>query len=1769
MNEVVCLTEQQILNANGRVVRDPDGTISVFTVSPATGLLAPQFLTKSCCDSLNISGAYWDADTQKCRWSSATCGFGTPFNLVLNPKGNDGTIFVATPDETCTLSVDFDYLFKFDCDTLTALANGTVTGSCPTIVNAFESLGASMVVDVVGIAQSNTFLSSVYEETFFETIGNGNLYNYLSVKSGDTGFFICGKLTNNLTDTDCHALDLYNLNITGDTLNCITPVNQIIQQLFNESGLPVSATTTFQQNVASDAFAANWQHFHTEITDPTIISAITNEKIKLTIKLSGTCIDTCVLVDNIRMDKNCVKVSRNDIFITQSPGFELDRIRDNKKSWIANTSNTHRTFNITKLDGSQPIRFTDYYLDNENQTINTKEIDLDINIAAAVETDVWSYILDNPCILTGLSVGTTTCVKDAFVQISAGTVVTGITLSTTTINVSAVTSVTYFCPVGYSATPANDDCQKITTTAATFNGSGATIVAGNVDNTYGDYGTRFLPSIQNNGALPVFYPFFTGLIQDQTGGTITPIVTNMSNSFWYNSGNTVDGRLNHIGLSASSTEFLGFSKCVDIPSGGTYYIGIGADNLAKFTVNGVLVVYFSGSVGDNFRAWNVFPFHLNSGKNIIEMYGENTGGNTAFGAEIYNPIDFATLTGATGTGSSQANVIFSTKEFIGKHWDLGTTAGYTCPVGYALDNCGTAFTCTLIQNAAITGVTGYSVTTATTTTTGHTFSTATTVSGICMPMTYCCSNFCGDVPIDLNSLLTQPLSALTTIEDFEYFITSELIDAKDRKIISSYPTLRLLYDRYLNSRIYCNTNSSKFDYFTMDKFAGLIGNYWVDIIEQVIPATTIWGSTKIYTNTIFDIEKFKYKAYTTLFGNNIFGDIKVLSPTTGMTCNTSATTTVIQGSSTGTTLFFNQGDIHNYSSVYLIQMNSSSEFIGSVNIIGPAGTTTTSSTGTVIVINECGLQVHVTSTNPDYLQANGTMMANVTGNNGAVTYLWSNGATTQTINNLTGGTYSVIVTDTSTDNCTANASATISQNTCSINLVITTFSSVHNGNTGSANVSASTGQAPYTYSWNTTPVQTGTTATGLTAGTYVITVTDFNGCQVTGNAIINNLPCNLSLLITGSTSGGTFGAIASNGVGPYTYVWYITGTTGNPGCNGVINGTYNFTNATTQTFPLDFSNATNGATITGTFDANTRPDRFNITQNGSTIVSSGWRGSDNTYFGPWGSPGSLGSPNGSISFTNLTGDSYALVVDVGPANPSNILNDSWSTSFNCSATGTPTTTLLVPFFTGSTVPATGGTYYVVATDAVGCQISGSTTSGSTFELFSMSADSINSITFGTVASTSLPYFVDWGDGTISGYTAGSHAPTHTYSSPYTGFIVLRSNDLSDINNLTISLSITPSVNSPVYYPMVITANELGKLDGVSYLQFDAPFISGNVNQLPRNPTSMYINWNSLSGNTIDLPRLLQNMNLRFFTTISGLTNNLPSGLTNTTITGNNTIGGPTSGFPTGLTHLEIAGNNIVSGNTTGFPTGLTFLSIAGNNTVSGLTTGLSRGMTNLTMTGFNRLSGDTSGLPTGLTQVYIDGLNGVSGSTSGLSRTLTSLTLLGNNLLSGPTSGFPSTLTFCDVIGNNTISGNTSGFPSNLTSIDIEGNNTISGGTGTFPPLLTNLRIKGLNTISGDLASIPTGITSVQIYGNSNIHTYATGRTWNSNVSMSLIDINPLTLSGFTNSNQVDGLFIDLTGVTTWNGEQAIKLIATATTASLAARTYLASSPRNVTITLT
>lgn len=170
-----------------------------------------------------------------------------------------------------------------------------------------------------------------------------------------------------------------------------------------------------------------------------------------------------------------------------------------------------------------------------------------------------------------------------------------------------------------------------------------------------------------------------------------------------------------------------------------------------------------------------------------------------------------------------------------------------------------------------------------------------------------------------------------------------------------------------------------------------------------------------------------------------------------------------------------------------------------------------------------------------------------------------------------------------------------------------------------------------------------------------------------------------------------------------------TATTVTYGCGDTVSDTYTPSTFTTQTKYLDLSETTDGATVTITYTANDRPNRFNIYGNGMLVANSGWAGADNTYAGPWGLVGSLTDPDGSgsFTFTYQAGMSYELRVDVGPANPNASPtpnpSDGWSVTIGCAApvlspvANFTTSTISVSRIGGSagTTTATSGTTITV------------------------------------------------------------------------------------------------------------------------------------------------------------------------------------------------------------------------------------------------------------------------------------------------------------------------------------------------------------------------------------------------------------------------------------------------------------------------------------------
>lgn len=209
--------------------------------------------------------------------------------------------------------------------------------------------------------------------------------------------------------------------------------------------------------------------------------------------------------------------------------------------------------------------------------------------------------------------------------------------------------------------------------------------------------------------------------------------------------------------------------------------------------------------------------------------------------------------------------------------------------------------------------------------------------------------------------------------------------------------------------------------------------------------------------------------------------------------------------------------------------------------------------------------VSTTSTDVGCGGNNGTATVTANGGTAPFTYSWNTVPvqTTQTATGLSPGTYQGTVTDAS--GCTATEPATVGVGNNSITApTISTTDAICTSNNGTATATPVDGTAPYTYSWNTVPVQTAQTATGLSAGNYQVTMTDAVGCVISANAIVSLDQQVITATITASTDASCAGVCdasatvaAAAGTAPYLYLWDDPdnqgGTTATTLCAGNFN----------------------------------------------------------------------------------------------------------------------------------------------------------------------------------------------------------------------------------------------------------------------------------------------------------------------------------------------------------------------------------------------------------------------------------------------------------------------------------------------------------------------------------------------------------------------------------------------------------------------------------------
>jgi len=195
----------------------------------------------------------------------------------------------------------------------------------------------------------------------------------------------------------------------------------------------------------------------------------------------------------------------------------------------------------------------------------------------------------------------------------------------------------------------------------------------------------------------------------------------------------------------------------------------------------------------------------------------------------------------------------------------------------------------------------------------------------------------------------------------------------------------------------------------------------------------------------------------------------------------------------------------------------------------------------------------------------GSATLNTVGGATPYTYTWSTSPvqTGSVVTNLSAGLYSVNIKD--ANNCATSTTLNITQPIAPLTASLSNIINVacYGNSTGGATVSTSGGNAPYTYTWNTTPVQSNSIAANLSAGNYVVNIKDANNCLINIPVTITQPATNVSAIISSQNNVSCFGGnngsasvLASGGVPAYTYTWNSVPTQTTATANNLIAGTY-------------------------------------------------------------------------------------------------------------------------------------------------------------------------------------------------------------------------------------------------------------------------------------------------------------------------------------------------------------------------------------------------------------------------------------------------------------------------------------------------------------------------------------------------------------------------------------------------------------------------------------
>lgn len=111
--------------------------------------------------------------------------------------------------------------------------------------------------------------------------------------------------------------------------------------------------------------------------------------------------------------------------------------------------------------------------------------------------------------------------------------------------------------------------------------------------------------------------------------------------------------------------------------------------------------------------------------------------------------------------------------------------------------------------------------------------------------------------VDATKINPQPKQK--TFFEFAETFWKNMINVRNRQFFGGYPTLQSILWKYMESEENAGIPNNDFTYQKMVDYVQSMGDYWIRLVEQMIPASTLWNTGFKYENSVFHRQKFLWK----------------------------------------------------------------------------------------------------------------------------------------------------------------------------------------------------------------------------------------------------------------------------------------------------------------------------------------------------------------------------------------------------------------------------------------------------------------------------------------------------------------------------------------------------------------------------------------------------------------------------------------------------------------------------------------------------------------------------------------------------------------------------------------------------------------------------------------------------------------------------------------------------------------------------------------------